>query len=90
MKKVVIFGVAGHTGKYLTHKMQKTPDVKLSVFVRNPAKYGDMDMSDVNMITGDALHAEDMRRAMEGQDIPALFLGRRCADYSEEYRCGAG
>ena len=69
MKKVVIFGAAGHAGKYLTRKMQKTPDVKLSVFVRNPAKFGDMDMSDVNIITGDALHAEDVRRAMEGQDI---------------------
>lgn len=67
MKKVVIFGVAWHTGKYLTQKMQKTPDVKLSVFIRNPAKFGDVDMSDVNIITGDAMHAEDMRRAMEGR-----------------------
>ena len=69
MKKVIIFGAAGHTGKYLTRKMQKTPDVELSVFVRNPAKFGDMDMTGVHVIQGDALNAEDVRRAMEGQDV---------------------
>ncbi len=69
MKKVVIFGAAGHTGKYLTRKMQKTEDVELSVFVRNPAKFGDMDMTGVHIITGDALNAGDVRRAMAGQDV---------------------
>lgn len=69
MKKVVIFGAAGHTGKYMTRKMQKTEDVELSVFVRNPAKFGDMDMTGVNVIQGDALNAADVRRAMDGQDI---------------------
>lgn len=69
MKKVVIFGAAGHTGKYLTRKMQQTEDIELTVFVRNPAKFGDMNMTDVNIIQGDALNAEDVRCAMEGQDI---------------------
>lgn len=31
MKKVVIFGAAGHTGKYLTRKMQSVADIELSV-----------------------------------------------------------
>lgn len=69
MKKVVIFGAAGHTGKYLTRKMQKTEDIELTVFVRNPAKFGDMDMAGVHVIQGDALNAEDVRRAMDGQEI---------------------
>ena len=69
MKKVVIFGAAGHTGKYLTRKMQKTEDIDLSVFVRNPEKFGDMDMTGVNILQGDALNADDVRHAMEGQDI---------------------
>lgn len=63
MKKAVIFGAAGHTGKYITRKMQKTEGIELSVFVRNPQKLSDMDMTGVNIIQGDAL------RAMEGQDI---------------------
>ena len=69
MKKVVIFGAAGHTGKYLTRKMQKAADIELSVFVRNPAKFGDMDLTGVNIITGDTLKPEDVRRAMDGQDV---------------------
>ena len=69
MKKVVIFGAAGHTGKYITRKMQSMPDVEVSAFVRNPAKFGNMNVQDVNIIQGDALHAEDVKKAMEGQDI---------------------
>ena len=69
MKKVVIFGAAGHTGKYLTRKMQSIADIELSVFVRDPVKFGDMDMTGVNIVTGDALDMVDVLRAMEGQDV---------------------
>lgn len=69
MGKTVIFGAAGRTGKYLTRKMQKAADVELSAFVRDPAKFGDMDMAGIHVITGDACSAEDVRRAMDGQDV---------------------
>lgn len=69
MKKVVIFGAAGHTGKYITRKMQEAADIELSVFVRNPAKFENMDLSDVNIIQGDALKFEDVQKAMDGQDV---------------------
>ena len=49
--------------------MQKAADVELTVFVRAPAKFGDMDMKGVTVIQGDALNAADVRRAMEGQDV---------------------
>ncbi len=55
MKKVVIFGAAGHTGKYITRKMKQQKDVELTVFVRNPAKFGDMDLENVKVIQGDVL-----------------------------------
>ena len=74
MKKVVIFGAAGHTGKYITEKMKAEKDIELSVFVRNPAKFGDMDLTDVNVIQGDALHADDVAKAMEGQEIMLCSL----------------
>ena len=74
MKKVVIFGAAGHTGTYITKKMKVENDIELSVFVRNPAKFGDMDMTGVNIIQGDALNAADVRRAMEGQEIMLCSL----------------
>ena len=56
MKKVVIFGAAGHTGKYITRKNAKTEGIELSAFVRNPQKFSDMDMTGVNIIQGDALN----------------------------------
>lgn len=69
MKKVVIFGAAGHTGKYITEKMKAQEDIELTVFVRNPEKFGDMNLSGVTIIKGDALDQEDVKKAMEGQDI---------------------
>ena len=69
MKKVVIFGAAGHTGKYITEKMKADKDIALSVFVRNPDKFGNMDLTGVNVIQGDALKAEDVEKAMDGQEV---------------------
>ena len=69
MKKVVVFGAAGHTGKYITRKMQSMQDVELTVFVRNPAKFEGMDMSGTTIVQGDALNAADVKKAMDGQDI---------------------
>lgn len=69
MKKVVIFGAAGHTGKYITEKMKAQEDLEVSAFVRNPAKFGDMDVSNMSIIQGDALNSEDVVRAMDGQEV---------------------
>ena len=69
MKKVVVFGAAGHSGKYITRKMQSMPDAELTVFIRNPAKFEGMDMTGVTILQGDALNAEDVKKAMEGQDV---------------------
>ena len=69
MKNIVIFGAAGRTGRYLTRKMQRMEGIRLTAFVRNPAKFGEMDLSGVQILQGDALNAADVRRAMEGQDV---------------------
>ena len=62
MKKVVIFGAAGHTGKYITEKMKAEKDIALSVFVRKPEKFGNMDLTGVNVIQGDALNADEVEK----------------------------
>ena len=74
MKKVVIFGAAGHTGKYITEKMKAEKDIALSVFVRKPEKFGNMDLTGVNVIQGDALNADEVEKAMEGQEIMLCSL----------------
>ena len=74
MKKVVILGAAGHTGKYITEKIKADKDIELSVFVRNPAKFGDIDLTGVNVIQGDVLSADDVKAAMEGREIMLCSL----------------
>ncbi len=96
MKKVVIFGAAGHTGKYITEKMKAEKDIELSVFVRNPAKFEGMDLAGVNIIQGDALKKEDVKKAMEGQEVllcsPGLFLQLDFPDETDDRQdiCGGG
>ena len=68
MRKVVIFGAAGITGKYITKKML-SEGFEVSGFVRNPAKFEGMDITGLNVIQGDALNLEDVKRAMTGQEI---------------------
>lgn len=69
MKKIVIFGAAGHTGKYILKKISSLTDVAVSAFVRNPDKLEGFPLEHINVIKGDALNASDVRKAMEGQDI---------------------
>ena len=69
MKKVVIFGAAGHTDKYITRKIRSMEDVEVTAFVRNPAKFSANEIEGVTVVQSDALNADDVKRAMEGQDI---------------------
>lgn len=66
---MVIFGASGDTGKYITRKMQALSDVCVSAFVRNPDKFGGMDLSGIHVIKGDALSIADVKEAMQEQDI---------------------
>lgn len=69
MKNVVIFGAAGHTGRYITKKILEIEQVNVSAFVRNPEKLDDEVCKNVRVIQGDALKADDVKMAMEGQDV---------------------
>ena len=74
MKNAVIFGAAGHTGKYITRRLMRSDDIRLTAFVRDPKKFGDMDITGVNVVCGDALNEADVKKAMEGQDILVCSL----------------
>lgn len=69
MKNVVIFGASGRTGKYITKKMLSLSDLKVTAFVRTPSKLNGIDTSNLQVIQGDALNAEDVKRAMKNQEI---------------------
>lgn len=69
MKNIVIFGAAGHTGRYITQKMLELENVQVSAFVRNPEKLEPQLQKQLRVIQGDALNPEDVKKAMHGQDI---------------------
>lgn len=69
MKKVVVFGASGKTGKYIVRKLNTIKDVELTAFVRTPSKLDGIDLTNVKVIQGDALNEKDVKKAMEGQDI---------------------
>lgn len=69
MKKVVVFGASGKTGKYIMDKMHLLNDVELTAFVRTPSKLDGISLTNVKVIQGDALNSSDVKKAMNGQDI---------------------
>ena len=69
MKKVVVFGASGKTGKYIVRKVNSLNEVELTLFVRTPSKLDEIDLADVKVIQGDALNEKGVKKAMAGQDI---------------------
>lgn len=69
MKNVVIFGASGRTGKYISRKLLQLPDIRVTLFVRNPDRLSEEEKKSTTVITGDALKLSAVKTAMEGQDI---------------------
>lgn len=74
MKNVVIFGATGHTGKYIVRQFQKMQDIQLTVSVRNPQKFENMNLDGVTLVQGDALDADHVRKALQEQNIVLASL----------------
>lgn len=54
--------------------MMKTPDIELTVFIRDPAKFGEMDMTGVNVIKGDVLRmAENIVKALDETSVRRII-----------------
>ena len=54
--------------------MMKTPDIELTVFIRDPAKFGEMDMTGVNVIKGDVLRmADNIVKALDETSVRRII-----------------
>lgn len=74
MKKVAIFGATGHTGLYITKKLMKEDDINLTLFVRNEGKLQGISTEKINIIKGDALNEDDVKKALDNIDILVCSL----------------
>lgn len=69
MKNVAIFGGPGHTGLYITRKLIKEDDINLTLFVRNEGNLQGNSIEKINIIKGDALNEEDVKKTLDNIDI---------------------
>ena len=72
MKKVVIIGASGSLAKYVIEALQLIGDVEMSLFVRNKKNISKLE--NVTVIEGDAMKFDDVKTAVEGQDIVYINL----------------
>lgn len=68
MKNILLLGATGKTGSALTEKLLATPDYYVTLFARNTTGI-QTDVPNVTVISGDAAIVDDLKVAMEGQDI---------------------
>lgn len=69
MKNVAIFGGPGNTGLYITRKLIKEDDINLTLFVRNEGNLQGNSIEKINIIKGDALNEEDVKKTLDNIDI---------------------
>lgn len=71
MKKVLIIGASGSLGTVVTEEIRKQEGVAITLFVRNNKN---INSGNIKIIEGDALHYNDVKNAIAGQDICTLIL----------------
>ena len=74
MKKVIIIGATGSLAKYVIEAIKNVKDVQLTLFARNINKVSKNITEEYEIIQGDAMNYEDVKKAIAGQDIVYVNL----------------
>ncbi|ENU47280.1 SDR family oxidoreductase [Acinetobacter nosocomialis] len=76
MKKVIVIGASGLTAQQVISRLIKQPNVKLSLFMRQASKLSSLhDNKQISIFEGNATDIDDLRTAIQGQDIVISTLG---------------
>lgn len=85
MKKVIVIGANGLTAQQVISRLIKQPNVQLSLFVRQASKLHIVhDDKQINILEGDAINMDDLRAAIQGQEIVISTLGGMDLDIKTE------
>ena len=85
MKKVIVIGANGVTAQQIISRLIKQPNVQLSLFVRQASKLHIVhDDKQINIFEGDAINMDDLRAAIQGQEIVISTLGGMDLDIKTE------
>lgn len=74
MKNVIIIGAGGGLAAYVIEELQKLQDVQLTLFLRNKSRLRNKSIPNARIVEGDVLNFDQLRNAMEGQDIVFVNL----------------
>lgn len=75
----------GLTAQQVISRLIKQPNVQLSLFVRQASKLHTVhDDKQINILEGDAINMDDLRAAIQGQDIVISTLGGMDLDVKTE------
>lgn len=68
MTKALIIGATGRIASWAAEMLKDHPDIELTLFLRNKKKLP-ADLQDQNIVIGDATRADDLVKAVQGQDV---------------------
>lgn len=69
MKNVIILGANGNIAKRVTNILIENDDINLTLFLRDKNRLKNKDVSSCRIIEGDVLNFEQLKKAVNGQDI---------------------
>lgn len=85
MKKVIVIGANGLTAQQVISRLIKQPNVQLSLFVRQASRLHIVhNDKQINIFEGDAINMDDLKAAIQGQDIVISTLGGMDLDVKTE------
>uniref|UniRef100_A0A1B6K8U4 NAD(P)-binding domain-containing protein n=1 Tax=Graphocephala atropunctata TaxID=36148 RepID=A0A1B6K8U4_9HEMI len=76
MKSIAVFGATGMTGICVV-KAALEKGLKIRALLRDPSKLPQEYNGKVDVVKGDVLNAEDVKKTLEGQDAVIVVLGTR-------------
>jgi uncharacterized protein YbjT (DUF2867 family) len=74
MKNVIILGASGQIAKKVTEILAKREDIRLTLFLRNKSRLGNLDVSRCIIIEGNVLDYNRLKEAILGHDIVYVNL----------------
>lgn len=74
MKKVLVLGATGQIAKWVVEMLASEKNIKQTLFVRDAKKLGAFIPSNADVIEGDVLNYEQLKKAVQGQDIVYVNL----------------
>ncbi|MBF7690875.1 SDR family oxidoreductase [Acinetobacter pollinis] len=75
MKKVLILGANGHTSQEIIPRLLNQDNIGITLFIRNMNDNLTFIHPKINYVQGDALNINDLKKAMQGQNIIVSTLG---------------